>query len=67
LGEALKTSRLFHLAPLLVFGAVVHVYLAWVGTLPSQVNPYNDISLYGRLRELLNWRLSRAMAVGCKT
>ncbi len=51
----MKTDRLFHLAPLLIFGAVVHIYLAWVGTLPSQVNPYNDVSLYGSwMQDLIN-------------
>jgi hypothetical protein len=63
LGEALKTSRLFHLAPLLVFGAVVHVYLAWVGTLPSQVNPYNDISLYGSWMQDLTHSASSIVAI----
>ena len=63
MGEALKTSRLFHLAPLLVFGAVVHVYLAWVGTLPSQVNPYNDISLYGSWMQDLTHSASSIVAI----
>lgn len=47
MAENLKTSRVYSLASILLFGAGVHLYLAWIGTLPSQVNPLNDVALYG--------------------
>jgi hypothetical protein len=46
-----------------VFGTLVHFYLAWVGTLPSQVNPYNDISLYGSWMQDLMHSASSIVAI----
>lgn len=42
----LKT-KIYRLTPLLSFGALVHLYVALIGTLPSPVSPFNDVSLYG--------------------
>ncbi len=51
----MKIERFNKLLPLLTFATLVHFYLAWVGTLPSQVNPYNDVSLYGSwMQDLVN-------------